>query len=200
MCAVLLLALPLDLYAQRGRKSEVDFWIGVPLSLSGRVSTAQLNANQPLDNIRDAELNVLTQVMFEIGDIVSIGPEVGLFYPPGSVADAIQANNGDRLVDIIRLPINAVLDIAVSKSGLFHIQFLTGMRFNFWDEAEVRGLKTLTFDLGARIEIAGVFFETTYSIPYSVDLDRSTSSSVSADTLGRWDDSLNLAIGYLFRI
>lgn len=196
---MLLVLLPVSLRAQEWEQG-VDLWIGIPISLSGQIPAARLNNGKVFENIREAEVNALVQVMFPLGSTISVGPEAGVSYPPRLVEEAAQANAADRLLDTIHLPLRFVLDIAVSESGLFHIQLLGGMRFNFWNDRGARGLKTLTFDVGGRVEIAGIFFETTYSLPYALNLDRSTSSKASANALGVWDNSLYVAIGYLIRV
>lgn len=200
VCVVLLVMLPFGLYAQSERESRDNIWVGIPLSISGQIPVSGFIDGQWFESTSEVELNLSTQVMFPLGNVVSIGPEVGLSYPLRLIDESVRNNTTGNLLDVIRLPIRLVLDVTVSESGLFHIQFLGGARFNFWNQDGVNGLKTLTFDIAGRVEIAGVFFEATYVPPYSVDLDPSASSKVRADTLGIWDDSVQFAAGYLFRI
>lgn len=191
-----LTSLPVDAQRTFAQRNNIKPWVGIPISLSSQIAIEEIGNEQILNQLGDVELNLTTQIMFPVTGIVSIGPEIGLSYPPAFIGIAIQTQSAQRLADRFRIPLLFVTDFVLSESGLLHIQLFTGTRFNIW-RTQGEFLKTLTLELGARVSIAGVFVEVGYSLPFSLNLDQAASVRTTPNTIGVWNNNLILGAGYI---
>lgn len=191
-----LMSIPVDAQRTFAQRNRIEPWIGIPISLYSQVAIEEIDNGQILNQLGNIDLNITTQIMFPVTDVISIGPEIGISYPPTSIGIAIEEQSVQRLADRFRIPLLFVTDFVLSESGLLHIQLFTGTRFNIWN-TQGEFLKTLTVELGARISIAGVFVEVGYSLPFSLNLDQVASVRTTPSTVRAWDNNLTLGAGYI---
>lgn len=195
--AVLVCVASFPIYAQ---EEEDRPWIGILLSISTDIDIDGIASGLPIDDalFQDEVLSLGVQVMFPVGWVVSIGPEIGISYPLGLIDLAIREDSSARLADRIHFPIRFVVDVAFTEN--FRLDLLAGFDFAVLSNDTTLDGGVLTFDLGARLDVFGFFLGAVYTLPHFIDLRSGSiaSSGLIGDTRGTWNNSLAIELGYRF--
>ena len=126
------------------------------------------------------EIGAAIGVMFPIGDSISIGPELGIRVP------LIPLFFGAA---IIHVPLRAVVHLAFTDTiGLD--TYMAG-KLNIWD-APVSGHTNITFDVGARLDLAGFLIGVEYAMPFTIALGASRGIAFN----NFWQNAVSISLGY----
>lgn len=188
---VLLGVLAIPAYSQKSGR----VWLGIPLWASANIPVEQLNANIPNradDTFKRIDLNVALQLMFPLGSNASIGPEVGVSYPPAVLVNATEDKSASGLADVLHIPVHLVINFAFSDN--VSLDAFAGTNVSIRQSAD-QNLSGLVFDVGARLDIFNFLIHASYVLPFTEDLN-----SASASQTDVWDNSITFGIGYRFEI
>ncbi len=187
ICIILLVGMLLcaPLYSQE-EDGNRGIRIVIPLDIGYQLSFENLAVSGVIfDVLTRLELGAAVGVMFPIGDVVSIGPEVGVRAPliPLFLGSAI-----------FHIPIRAVVHFAFTDD--IGLDAYVAGKFHTWN-APAASHANITFDVGARLDLVGFLIGVEYALPFAVPIEASRGIVVSDNF---WQNSLLFSLGYKIKI
>ena len=158
--------------------------IVVPIELSYQISFEELGddvTSQVINGVLTRlELGAAVGVLFPLGPVVSIGPEIGVSIPliPFIIGSAI-----------VHIPIRAVVNFAFSDT--ISLDTYLGADINIWS-AVAASLVNMTFDIGARLNLAGFLITTSYALPFAANF----SEGVGVARQNFWQNAFTIGLGF----